>query len=115
MKVQGLADDEVYYLARHYYEEDDLKIDKNISCTVIVNQQVKLSEKEMEAAKKKAIEQVQAEEAARLKKEQEAAKKAEEKKLKKEQEKAAKKLEAQKQKEKESGQMSLFEDLFGGA
>lgn len=114
MNVQGLSDGEVFYLARHYYEEDNLNFDKNISCTVVVNEQVKLTEKEIADARKKAIEQVQAEEVAKIKKEQEAAKKAEEKKLKKEQEKAAKKLEAKKKKEKESGQMSMFDDLFGG-
>ena len=25
MNVEGLTDEEVYYLARHYYEEEDLK------------------------------------------------------------------------------------------
>ena len=73
-----------------------------------------ISSSDVWVVEKKAIEQVQAEEVAKIKKEQDAVKKAEEKKLKKEQEKAAKKLEAKKKKEKESGQMSMFDDLFGG-
>ena len=65
----GYADEEIYKLARHYYDEDDIEVGQPITQgEVIVNQQVSLSEKEIEAAKEKAIKEIIVEEKARLKK-----------------------------------------------
>lgn len=33
--VIGLTDDEVYYMARHYYEEDNIEVKTNSSCKVV--------------------------------------------------------------------------------
>ncbi|EOZ2853500.1 PcfK-like family protein [Listeria monocytogenes] len=113
MNVKGLDDGEVYYLARHYYEEENLDFKEGISCKVVVNKAVELTPEEIEKAKQDALEEIKAEEMDRIQKEKEAAQKAEEKRIKKEQEKAAKKLELEKKKEQETGQMSMFDDLFG--
>lgn len=79
MKVAGLADDEVYGLAVHYYDEDNLGEIKASGCKVVVNHTVELTEEEKEQARKDAIAQFQKEEVARLR----AAEKAEEEKPKK--------------------------------
>lgn len=56
MNVQGLTDDEVYQLARHYYLEDIKESDtNNISCKVVVNHDIILSEEEKKQAKANAI------------------------------------------------------------
>ena len=37
MKVQGLADDEVFKIARHYYEEEiDENEIKKVNCKVVI-------------------------------------------------------------------------------
>lgn len=36
----GFADEEVFQMAMHYYDEDDLKIGKAINANVVVNHQV---------------------------------------------------------------------------
>lgn len=33
--VIGLTDDEVYYMARHYYEEENIEVKTNSSCKVV--------------------------------------------------------------------------------
>lgn len=33
----GFADDEIYSLALHYYDEDDIDIGKPLKCNVVVN------------------------------------------------------------------------------
>lgn len=115
MNVKGLDDSEVYYLARHYFEEENLDFKEGISCNVVVNKTIKLTPEEIEKAKQDALEKIKADEIARIQQEKEAAQKAEEKRIKKEQEKATKKLELEKQREQETGQMSIFDDLFGEA
>ncbi len=109
MGVQCLTDDEVYYLARHYYEEEEIKGSSYNSRKVVVNHQVKLTDEEIAKAKEDALAQIKNEEIQRIKKEQEKQNIAEEKKLLKEKKKA----ELAKEKEKESGQLNLF-DLLGG-
>ena len=46
MHVNGLADDEVFGLAVHYYDEDDLGTIKAANCKVVVNHAVELTEEE---------------------------------------------------------------------
>ncbi len=36
----GFTDDEVYSMAVHYYDEDDIKVGKAINCNVVVNHSV---------------------------------------------------------------------------
>lgn len=57
--MNGFDDDEIYSMAMHYYDEDDIEIGKPISCKVIVNHHVELTEEEKQNARKKAIEQYQ--------------------------------------------------------
>lgn len=51
----GFADDEIYGMAVHYYEEADLKVEKSSIGHVVVNHHVELTDKEKEEARKKAI------------------------------------------------------------
>jgi len=52
----GFTDDEIYGMAFHYYEEDDIDIGKAIDMKVVVNHQVELTEEEKADVKKKVIE-----------------------------------------------------------
>ena len=43
----GFADDEIYSLAMHYYDEDDIEIGKPLTnCKVVVNHTIQLTEEE---------------------------------------------------------------------
>jgi len=63
----GFADDEVYSMAVHYYDEDNIEIGKNINCNVVVNHTVELTEDEKQQARKEAIKKVQDEAYSRMK------------------------------------------------
>jgi len=59
---QGFADDEIFGMAMHYYQEDDIDVGNGMpNCKIIVNEEVKLSEEEIkelrEMARKKIIEE----------------------------------------------------------
>ncbi|WP_373818772.1 PcfK-like family protein, partial [Porphyromonas loveana] len=43
MGCAGLSDEEVYSLAVHYYDEDNLKVGKPINCKVVVNHTIELT------------------------------------------------------------------------
>ena len=58
----GMADDEVYSLACHFYDEDIIDIGKPINCGVVVNHRIELTEEEKAEARQRAISQYQAEE-----------------------------------------------------
>ncbi len=66
MNVAGLSDDEVFGLAVHYYDEDDLGDIKASNCRVVVNHSVELTEEEKAQARKDAIAQYQKEELQKL-------------------------------------------------
>lgn len=51
----GFADDEIYSLAVHYYDEDTIDVGNPINCQVAVNHQVVLTEEEKAEARKEAI------------------------------------------------------------
>ena len=57
----GMTDDEVYSLATHYYDEDDINVGSPISCGVVVNHQIELTDEEKEQARQEAIKAYQAE------------------------------------------------------
>ena len=63
----GFTDDEVYSMAVHYYDEDNVEVGKNISCHVVVNHTVELTEAEKQQARKDAIQKVQDEAYLRMK------------------------------------------------
>lgn len=50
----GFEDDEIFGMAVHYYDEDNLSVGENISCDVVVNHKVELSEEEKQELKEKA-------------------------------------------------------------
>ncbi len=48
----GFTDDEVYSMAVHYYDEDDIDVGKPINCQVVVNHTVELTAEEKEQARR---------------------------------------------------------------
>lgn len=54
----GFADEDIFKMAVHFYDEDELKPGKSISCNVVVNHTVVLSEEEKAEAKKVAFDLV---------------------------------------------------------
>ena len=62
----GFEDDEIYSMAVHYYDEDDLEVGSRVACHVVVNHAIVLSEEEKAEARKQAILQYQAQELRRL-------------------------------------------------
>lgn len=57
----GFHDDEIYSMAVHYYDEDDIQTPKDINCNVVVNHTIELTDEEKDEAKQKAIMQLQEE------------------------------------------------------
>lgn len=51
---EGFADEEIYGMAVHYYDEDGLKYDEVRSCKVVVNSRIELSEEDKEKARQEA-------------------------------------------------------------
>ena len=63
----GFTDDEVYSMAVHYYDEDNIEVGKNFDCRVVVNHTVELTAEEEKQARQEAIERVQNEAYSRMK------------------------------------------------
>ncbi|WP_291583763.1 PcfK-like family protein [Bacteroides sp.] len=57
--INGFADDEIYSLALHYYDEDNIEVGKPINCNVVVNHAIVLTDEEKAQARQKAIQKVQ--------------------------------------------------------
>jgi hypothetical protein len=55
----GFTDDEVYSMAVHYYDEDNIEVGKNFDCRVVVNHTVVLTEEEKQQARQEAIQRAQ--------------------------------------------------------
>ncbi len=51
----GFADEEIYSMALHYYDEEDIDIGKPVSCKVVVNHTVELTEGGKAEARRNAI------------------------------------------------------------
>lgn len=62
----GFEDDEIYSMAVHYYDEDNLEVGSRVACHVVVNHTIVLTEEEKAEARKQAIQQYQAEELRKL-------------------------------------------------
>ena len=62
----GFEDDEIYSMAIHYYDEDNLEVGSRVACHVVVNHTIVLTEEEKAEARKQAIQQYQAQELRRL-------------------------------------------------
>lgn len=67
-KCMGLTDEEVYSLAVHFFDEDDIEIGNPITCNVIVNHTVELTEEEMAQARQEAFKEYQAEQLRKMQK-----------------------------------------------
>jgi len=65
--VNGFADDEIYSLALHYFDEDGIDIGKPVNCNVVVNHTIVLTEEEKAEARQRAIQKVQDEAYAKMK------------------------------------------------
>ena len=92
----GFGDEEIYSMAVHYYDEDDIKNIDPINCKVVVNHSVELTEKDKEQIKEEALEELKE----AYKKKVEAAKKREEE---------ARKKKIEKKIIKQENQPSLFD------
>lgn len=62
----GFEDDEIYSMAVHYYDEDDLEVGNAIPCNVVVNHTIVLTDEEKSEARQQALAQYQAEELRKL-------------------------------------------------
>jgi len=63
---EGFTDDEVYSMAIHYYQEDNIDIGKAIDMNVVVNHKVQLTDKEKADAKEQALKEAIADERANI-------------------------------------------------
>jgi len=57
-EISGWADDEIFGMARHYFDEDNIDDMEHSSCRIVINREVHLTEQEIADAKKKAIDSV---------------------------------------------------------
>lgn len=96
----GFADAEIFGMAIHYYDEEDVKPGAKISCEVVVNHKPELTEEEKLEAKEKAkkqFEETQLKELQQARERKEAREKKKQEKLKTEEaERKAKRIEAEK-------------------
>lgn len=65
----GFTDDEVFGMAIHYYEENEIEVGNPLTnCQVVVNHSVELTEEEKAQARQDAINQLRNEEMAKMRK-----------------------------------------------
>ena len=64
----GFTDDEVYGMAIHFYEENEIDVGKPVNCQVVVNHTVELTEDEKAQARQDAIDKLRDEEMAKMRK-----------------------------------------------
>ncbi len=62
----GFADDEIFGMAMHYWEESEIEVGNPINCNVVVNHTVELTEEEKEQARQDAINKLRDEEMAKM-------------------------------------------------
>lgn len=63
----GFADEEIYSVACHFFDEDDIEVGKPIQCQVAVNHVVQLTEEEKAQARQDAIRKYQEEKLHKIK------------------------------------------------
>lgn len=66
-KVHGFEDSEIYGMAMHYYDENNIKVGDSINMDVRINHHVELTEEEIEELKKEAKQKVLDDEMKRIK------------------------------------------------
>ena len=64
----GFEDDEIFGMAVHYYDEEEIEVGKPINCQVVVNHTVELTEEEKEQARQDAIKKLRDEEMKKMRK-----------------------------------------------
>ena len=64
--MNGFADDEIFQMAIHYYDEAEIKVENMGNCKIIINHKIELTPEEIEEEKKKAKEKIFQEERNRL-------------------------------------------------
>ena len=97
---KGFHDDEIYSLAIHYYQEDNLEeITKGVSgkCQVVTNHTIELTEEEKEEAKRKALDEITQAEIRKI-----------QAKEKRDKERAKAKAEEEKKRAEQEGALFLF-------
>lgn len=62
----GFADDDIFGMAVHYYDETDIEVGKPIDCKVVINHAVELTEEEKAEARKEAIKRAESEAYSRM-------------------------------------------------
>lgn len=72
----GFEDDEIFGMATHYYDEEEIEVGKPINCQVVVNHTVELTEEEKEQARQDAIKKLRDEEMAKMRRPKTSEKKA---------------------------------------
>ena len=75
----GFDDDEIYSMAVHFFDEDNIDIGKPLDCHVAVNHVVQLTDEEKAEARRQAIEQYQREQLTKMRSHSERTKKTENK------------------------------------
>ena len=73
----GFDDDEIYSMAVHFFDEDNIDIGKPLDCHVAVNHVVQLTDEEKAEARRQAIEQYQRKQLAKMRSHSEPTKKVE--------------------------------------
>lgn len=71
----GFADEEIYSMALHYYDEPDIEVGKSVNCRVVVNHTIELTEEEKAQAHRDALKRAEQEAYAKLTQRKPAAKK----------------------------------------
>lgn len=64
----GFTDAEVFGMATHYYDEEEIEVGNPINCQVVVNHTVELTEEEKEQARQDAINKLRDEEMKKMRK-----------------------------------------------
>lgn len=62
----GFEDDEIFGMAVHFWEENEIEVGKPINCQVVVNHTVELTEEEKEQARQDAIAKLRDEEVSKM-------------------------------------------------
>jgi hypothetical protein len=57
--INGFTDDEIYSMALHYYDEEDIDVGNPMTCQVVVNHTIVLTEEEKAEARRKAVQKAQ--------------------------------------------------------
>jgi hypothetical protein len=55
----GFEDSEIYSMATHFYDEDNINIGNPVNCNVVINHAIELTAEEREQAHKDAVRQLQ--------------------------------------------------------